>query len=218
MDKKKEYTVDGVHLLHLIANKDVDLEEAKNALFLFTSYFESKLYKPIEIIARNYGYDENVAFEAIQCAFNKVWLSKSFDLKKARCKNEENAIINWLIKIAVSQMYDYSKKGVCAQITPEEDLSIIENAGDYANVIHAYEFDSERKMELVIAFNKKISVLDEKHRIIYLTYKAYQMSGKKLPRKLLTKLRIRLGLTQTTVRVYKKEACETLNDLALLKV
>ena len=71
-------------------------------------------------------------------------------------KNEENAIINWLIKIAVSQMYDYSKKGVCAQITPEEDLSIIENAGDYANVIHAYEFDSERKMELVMAFNTPV--------------------------------------------------------------
>ena len=63
----------------------------------------------------------------------------------------------------------------------------------------------------------KISILDEKQRIIYLTYKAYQKSGKKLPRTVLANLRKRLGLRQTTVRVYKKAACEALNDLELLK-
>ena len=72
-------------------------------------------------------------------------------------------------------------------------------------------------MQLVLALEKKISILDEKHRIIYLTYKAYQTSGKKLPRKLLEILRKRLGVTQTTIRVYKREAFETLNDLNLLK-
>ena len=61
-------------------------------------------------------------------------------------------------------------------------------------------------------------MLDEKHRIIYLTYKAYQTRGKKLPRTLLDKLRKRLGVTQTTIRVYKKEACELLKDFELLKV
>ena len=54
---------DGVHLLHLIANKDKDRIEAENALNLFTSYFEKKLFKPVEIIASKNGYDENVAFE-----------------------------------------------------------------------------------------------------------------------------------------------------------
>lgn len=108
---------DGVHLLHLIANKDKDRIEAENALNLFTSYFEKKLFKPVEIIASKNGYDENVAFEAIQCAFNKVWNYPTFEMRKSHCKNEENAIINWLIRIAVSQMYDYSRKGVCAHIT-----------------------------------------------------------------------------------------------------
>lgn len=67
-------------------------------------------------------------------------------------------------------------------------------------------------MELVLAFNKKLSLLDDKHRIIYLTYKAYELSGKKLPRRLLSKLRKRLGISQTTIRVYKREAYMMLND------
>ena len=72
-------------------------------------------------------------------------------------------------------------------------------------------------MLYVEALEKKLSVLDEKHRIIYLTYKAYQKSGKKLPRKLLEKLRKRLNLSQITVRVYKKQACEAINDFKLLE-
>ena len=82
---------DGVHLLQLIANKDKDRNEAENALSLFTSYFEKKLFKPVEIIASKNGYDENVAFEAIQCAFNKVWNYPTFEMRKSHCKNEENA-------------------------------------------------------------------------------------------------------------------------------
>lgn len=33
-------------------------------------------------------------------------------------------------------------------------------------------------MNLIQAMDKKISVLDEKHKIIYLTYKAYSTRGK----------------------------------------
>lgn len=69
----------------------------------------------------------------------------------------------------------------------------------------------------VMALERKIFGLDEKHKIIYLTYKAYQTRGKKLPRTLLEKLRKRLGVSHETIRVYKKEACEAINDLELLK-
>lgn len=162
------------------------------------------------------GFDENVAFEAMQCAFNKVWLYPSFDMSKSHCKNEERAIIIWLQSIAASQMYQYTQKGECAQIKEDEDLSVIESAEDFI-CLHNTDLSPEVKMNLVLAFNEKLSVLDEKHRIIYLTYKAYQTRGKKLPRTLLAKLRKRLGeITQITVRVYKKEACELLNDLELL--
>lgn len=209
--------VDGVFLLRSIANKNNNKEEAEKAFTLFVSYFEEKIKLLVEVNARHMGYNENVAFEAIQCTFNKVWLYPSFDIKKSRCKNEEKAIIIWLVQIANSQMHQFSRKGVCAQIRDEEDLSLIEDASQFIE-FHISDLDLEMKIEYVMAMNKKLAPLDEKHRIIYLTYKAYQIRGKKLPRSVLEKLRKRLGITQTTIRVYKKKACETLNDLTLLQL
>lgn len=217
MDKKEDFSTDGVKLLKVIANKNEDEEAATKAFRLFVEIFESKINKRVDIIARKNGYDANVAFEAIQCAFNKVWLYPTFNMSKAHCKNEEQAIIVWLVRIAVSQMYQFAMNGVCAQVKPEEDLSVIENAEDFVESFHASELSPEQKMQYVSYMEKKMSALDEKHRIVYLTYKAYHTSGKRLPRKLLENLRKRLAVTQTTIRVYKKEACETLNDLTLLQ-
>lgn len=217
MNKKDECSLDGVQLLKIIARKNEDEEAATKAFRLFVEVFESKINKQVGIIANKNGYDEKVAFEAIQCAFNKVWLYPTFDMSKSHYKDEEKAIVVWLIRIAVSQMYQFAKHGVCAQIKSDEDLSIIENAENFVESFHVSDLTPEQKIQYVSYMEKKISALDEKHRIIYLTYKAYQTSGKKLPRKLLEKLRKRLDVTQTTIRVYKKEACETLNDLNLLK-
>ncbi len=218
MDCLEGSNVDGVSLLHIIANKKDNPQAAKDAFSLFVSYFESKIKTAVEISAIKYGYDENVAFEAIICAFNKVWLYQSFDMRKSRCKNEENAIIIWLINIAVSQMHQYTKKGECAQIREEEDLSVIEDSHTFVDTYKIVDLDPEKKMELVLALDQKMSILDEKHRIIYLTYKAYQTRGKKLPRNLLEKLRKRLGVTQITIRVYKREACEALHDYELMRL
>lgn len=217
MNEKVANTVDGIQLLRAIANKKANLNDAKKAFDLFVGYFESKIRTFVEVNASKLGYTETVAFEAIQCTFNKVWLYPTFDMRKSRCKTEENAIIVWLMSIATSQMHQYLRKGECAQLRDEEDLSIIENIDGYFSSFHVSEMDPELKMELVLALGKKLSVLDEKHRIIYLTYKAYQTRGKKLPRTLLEKLRVRLGVTQVTIRVYKKEACEAINDLELLR-
>ena len=217
MDRKDSQKVDGVQLIRTIANKDKDEEAAKKALDLFVSSFESKIKKRVEILALKYGYNENVAFEAIRCAFNKVWLYPTFDMRKSSCTNEENAIIIWLVKIAFSQMCQFTRTGECARISEEEDLSVIEDTEDFVDSFQVAGLDPLEKMQLIEIMEKKLSLLDEKHRIIYLTYKAYQRSGKKLPRKLLEKLRKRLGLSQSAIRVYKKQACEAINDSKLLE-
>lgn len=217
MDRKDSQKVDGVKLIRIIANRNIDEEAARKAFYLFVSYFEIKIKKRVEILALKYGYNENVAFEAIRCAFNKVWLYPTFDMGKSSCTNEENAIIIWLVKIAFSQMCQFTRTGECARISEEEDLSVIENTEDFVDSFQVAGLDPLEKMQLIEIMEKKLSVLDEKHRIIYLTYKAYQRSGKKLPRKLLEMLRKRLGLSQSAIRVYKKQACEAINDLKLLE-
>lgn len=217
MNKIGEKSHDGIQLLRMIASKDEDMETAEKALHLFVGTFEGKIKKNVEILAFKNGFDENVAFEAIQCAFNKVWLYPTFDMRKSHFKDETKAIVAWLIKIALSQMYQYTNKGECARIKPEEDLSVIETGVGFVESFHISDLTTEKKMQYALMLEKKLSVLDEKHRIIYLTYKAYQTSGKKLPRKLLATLRKRLGVSQPTIRVYKKEACEAIGDLELLK-
>lgn len=114
-------------------------------------------------------------------------------------------------------MCQFTRTGECARISEEEDLSVIENTEDFVDSFQVAGLDPLEKMQLIEIMEKKLSLLDEKHRIIYLTYKAYQRSGKKLPRKLLEMLRKRLGLSQSAIRVYKKQACEAINDLKLLE-
>lgn len=217
MDRKDSQKVDGVKLIRIIANRNIDEEAARKAFYLFVSYFEIKIKKRVEILALKYGYNENVAFEAIRCAFNKVWLYPTFNMGKSSCTNEENAIIIWLVKIAFSQMCQFTRTGECARISEEEDLSVIENTEDFVDSFQVAGLNPLEKMQLIEIMEKKLSLLDEKHRVIYLTYKAYQRSGKKLPRKLLEKLRKRLGLSQSAIRVYKKQACEAINDSKLLE-
>lgn len=172
MSKIDTSPIDGEKLLLDIANKDKDREAAEKALYLFISYFESKIKLFVEIHASKYGYDENVAFEAIQCTFNKVWLYPTFDKRKSHCRNVERAIILWLQSIASSQMHQFTKEGECAQITPEEDLSVIEDSVAFVD-FHVSDLEPEKKLMYVMALDKSISKLEEKHRIVYLTYKVH---------------------------------------------
>lgn len=100
MTQKAEKIIDGVLLLESISNKESAPEEARNSFTLFVSYFEDKLKKYAEVQALHLGYPVNVAFEAIQCTFAKVWkYPHSFNMNRASCKNTENAIIKYMTKI-----------------------------------------------------------------------------------------------------------------------
>ena len=188
------------------------MEKAKESLALFAAFFEDKIRVYAEVQASHLGLTETAALQAMQCAFAKVWkYPYSFDMSKSHCKDEDTAIIVWLKCIVASQLFEYAKNGYCVDQTEEEDLSVIENAQSFVEH-HMPDISPDDKMKLVLAFDAKLSALDEKHRIVYLTYKAYELRGKKLPRRLLGKLRNRLSISQTTIRVYKREAYLALND------
>lgn len=207
---KNETKIDGVALLRSISQRQQDPEGAKNSFALFASYFEPKVMKYAEIQAHKMGLSDDDAFEAVQCAFAKVWSYPSFNKEKSHCKKEENGIIVWLKKIIASQLFEYSKKGVCYQQNEEEDLSVIEDSVSFVDYC-CVDGTTEEKIEYVQQLESVISKLGEKHKIVFLTYRAYESNGKKLPRKLLNKLRVRLGnISQTTIRVYKSEAYKAL--------
>lgn len=60
---------------------------------------------------------------------------------------------------------------------------------------------------------KAIESLKPSQRTVYLTYKQYEKLGFNLPKKLLEELREHLGgISQTTIRTYKKEAFDKIKS------
>ena len=93
----------------------------------------------------------------------------------------------------------------------DEDLAVINDASGFYKVVAQRQYLSdEEKEEKIQWLNAKLARMEEKHRIVLLTYLAYESQGKKLPRSLTLKLRTQLNLEQSSIRVYKKEALAAL--------
>ena len=100
----------------------------------------------------------------------------------------------------------------CAEIRDDDDLAVVNDATGFYEVVSKKQYMSEEEKEYKIRWlDAKLSCMKEKHRIVLLTYLAYETNGKKLPRSLTLKLRTQLNLTQDSIRVYKKEALDALS-------
>jgi hypothetical protein len=107
-----------------------------------------------------------------------------------------------------TQLVKYKYADSCAEPTVEEDLSIITNLDALVDKMAENE-DVEskkilkRKLEIL---NGAFIGLGEKHKIIYLTYKAYETKGKTIPRSISKQLQETLQLVPITIRIYKRDA------------
>ena len=148
----------------------------------------------------------------MECAFARVRRYPTFDKMKTKIKNVDNAIVTWLNKIAFTQVLKFKNGNECAEVNTDEDLAVVNDAtGFYEVVSQRHYMSDEEKEEKIQWLNLKLAGMEEKHRIVLLTYLAYESQGKKLPRSLTLKLRTQLNLEQSSIRVYKKEALEALN-------
>lgn len=197
-------------LLTIISWKNEMLDDAKNAFREFCQYFDEDLLKKCEIICSNWNYSPTVALEIRDCTFSRVWkYANSFDLKKVRATTVEEGIKLWLYRIAASQLANYHQKNTCHE--PEkEELDVI------TSIPEMVDFVARENTETRGSLRKRLEVLEpvlnglnEKKRIIYLTYKTYEhFGGKYPPRSATKKLRERLNLAQASIRKYYGEACE----------
>lgn len=190
-------------------------EIAKEAFRVFTFRFQIALSKKLIPICKNWGYDEQVATEIAYGTFERIWKYPKFDIAKAREKDYDKAIIFYLYKIAGRLLADYKKSQEEDPNPFSGDEEIVRDFPDIDNL----EMGKERKAILKERFEhiqKALNRLTPKHKIIYLTYKQYEQDTKggeyKLPRKLLKNLREELDLTQNSIRVYKKEAFDEVDN------
>lgn len=197
----------GSELIEFISWKEEYPREAEQAFVVFCGRYEKDLLQKAEIYCSKFGYSEVDALLVANCAFARVWKYPSFDVKKAKSKNTDTAILMWLYPILYTQIVLLGKKNTCTEPSQEADLSVISNVDELINfsVGNDLEKKKELKVRLEVIENALLG-LSDKHRIIYLTYKAYEEVGKNIPRTVSKKLQEQLELTQNTIRVYKMDA------------
>lgn len=197
----------GTELIEFISWKEEYPREAEQAFAVFCGRYEKDLLQKAEIYCSKFGYSEVDALLVANCAFARVWKYPSFDVKKAKSKNTDTAILMWLYPILYTQIVLLGKKNTCAEPSKEEDLSVISNVDELINF--SVGNDLEKKKELKVrleVIESALLGLSDKHRVIYLTYKAYEEVGKNIPRTVSKKLQEQLELTQNSIRVYKMDA------------
>lgn len=198
------------NLLNYIQWKDEPdyAEIAKEAFRVFTFRYQLDLQKKLIPICINWGYDRQIANDIAHETFDRIWKYPNFDVSKSNQRDYNKAIIFYLYGIAKHLLADH-KKSRSEEPNPfTGDEEIIRDFPD----IEKMEIGKERKAELKKLYellNNALSRLSPKHKIIYLTYKQYEVETKEgfmLPRRLLKDLRMELDLTQSSIRVYKNEA------------
>ena len=200
-------------LIEYISFKEEFPNEAEKAFVIFCNRFQNDIIKTAEIYSNKYGYSEVTALDIANCTFAKVWKYHSFNKSKSKNKDVDKAIKIWLHAIVFNELMKYGVQDTCTE-PDENDLSIVESIDEL--IILTVGDDSEKKKDLKIKLEiieRAMLGLSEKHKIVFLTYKAYENNGKKnLPRIVGKKLRENLNLVQSSIQVYKKEATDHISN------
>lgn len=189
-------------------------DTAKNAFHEFFFRFQEELIKKTRVVARNWGYDNEVADLIAEKAIDRFWQYPNFKITKSTTKNWDTGVLLYLFTIAFHLLVDYKKSlnGIGNPFTGEEE--IIRDLPDIEKMPLSIETKAKLQNEYEVV-KRVLASLGPKHKIIYLTYKGYEYytkQGYKLPRKLLENLRDELNLTQSSIQVYKKEAFDKISE------
>jgi DNA-directed RNA polymerase specialized sigma24 family protein len=189
-------------------------DTAKNAFLQFFFRFQEELIKKTRVVARSWGYDNEVADLIAEKAFDRFWQYPNFDIAKSSTNNWDTGVLLYLFRIAFNLLVDYKKSlnGCGNPFTGEEE--ILRDLPDIQKMNLSVETKAKLQNEYEVV-KRVLESLGPKHKIIYLTYKGYEYytkQGYKLPRKLLENLREELNLTQSSIQVYKKEAFDKISE------
>jgi DNA-directed RNA polymerase specialized sigma24 family protein len=185
---------------------------AEDAFKVLCFRFRNDVIKKCRIISKNWRYDTHVGDTIAERTFARFWkYPKTFTPSK--CKKElDDCFKFYLFAIAQTQLADYRKEVLGIDQTPytgEEEIVYEFPNLDALNIPSEARRDLKKKEEII---KKALERLTPKHRIVYLTYKAHEINGRKMPRPLLKTLRDELELTQSSIQVYKKEAYDKVDE------
>ncbi|MFZ4262101.1 hypothetical protein ACFRAE_08660 [Sphingobacterium sp. HJSM2_6] len=212
MDWRELENLQTAELIEFIQGKEHFYEAAECAFKAFYFRFEKDLIHKCRVVSVRWGYDNSIGDILCEQALQKFWnKAHLFNPQQCRSENLDKCVLFYIYRIAERLLADRGRvecKGI--DYSGEEELII--SFPDLENLSLPKEKlkDLKAKTEVI---DKALDRLGIKHKIIYLTYQSYEKNGKKLPRQLLKKLREQLELSQNSIRVYKKEALETVSTV-----
>lgn len=211
-DVKNESTID---LIEYIKYKgQADYQELAEASFIaFTFRFRKEIIDKCRKVGSKRGHHNEISDIIAERVFERFWLYP-FSFKKDGCGDLDidNCVRFYLFRIATNCFCDYEKEITGGNKSPYDGSeAVIVEFPDIDNLTIPEEKAVQLK-KIYDLLEVALSKLSRKHKIIYLTYKAYEKEGYKLPRHLLKKLREELQLSQSSIRVYKNEAFQTVDQ------
>jgi DNA-directed RNA polymerase specialized sigma24 family protein len=199
---KDENTEDLVEYINSMI--DPDYKELGEAAFIVLTFrYREDLIKKCVVLARKWKRDEDDAIELANRVFARF-------LKYPRYRHGE-CVSGDVDKCFKRYLYKIADREVIGLFNPK--LSTYDGTETIIKSLIDPETDYEpEKLKALLEYEKRLdqifAQLTQKHKTIYLTYTCYEKEGHNLPGALLAELREALGLSQTTLRIYKKEAIE----------
>lgn len=203
-------------LEHIKWKNDSDTECSTSAVYAYRALFfrfREDVVKKCRIISKNWGYDNDTGDSIAEATFARFWQYPfSFNQEKCNTPNIDTCLKLYLYVIAKRLLSTY-KDGLESDANPYDgNEQIVIDFPDLDNM----DVSTERKKGIKSMYDKINNILNglsPKHKIIYLTYKQHGKDGFTLPRNLSKQLREELELTQSSIRVYKKEAFDSVDKL-----
>lgn len=166
--------------------------------------FREKILKLCEIRCKRFNQEVAVAEELAITVFEKYFLKGNFRHEESKGKNIDDSFVLYLLGIAKHELTNIFRK----QKRKQEGKW---SNGSEKIVTELPKKPRNQSIESKITF-EILENLPYKHLVIYLTYKSYENAGATLPRHLLQQLRDHLEISQITIRAYKKEVLDKIND------
>ena len=206
-DLQNEKLEDLVEFVQLKGDEE-SISWSQAAFIVVTFKYRRELLERCTKMCVKSGLTETDAEEIANRVFEKFYHYPTFKVAKCKNKNIDKCFLLYLFKIARNEFVDYINPDE-SPYTGEEHVitSLINPDQNYTPEKLRELQEAERKLD------KIFSKLTNKHKIIYLTYQYHEHEGKYLPKRLRQELKNVLKISQSSIRVYKKEAFELIESL-----
>jgi len=179
-----------------------------------TFRFQLRVVDKCRKIGRHWNFDRETCDLLAERVFERFY-HNPFKFQCAECLKRHLTIEEctklYLFKIAQRCFIDHNNEIFQAINSPydgSEHVIIDFPSLDY--ILNEEKRNDLHEKQKVIA--AALASVTPKHKIIYLTYKSYEHKGFKLPRPLLKELREVTGLNQNSIRVYKNETFNIIEE------